>query len=115
MSPRLVPRRLVGLIAALATGASLVIVAATPGAAADPCVAGATPSSARTRRPARDPDVWDIDGAGDEGIQGFATDISVNVGSTIQFKIKTDRRALHIDIYRTGLVRRRTARARSRR
>jgi hypothetical protein len=49
-----------------------------------------------------DPDVWDIDGAGDESIQGFATDISVNVGSTVQFKIKTDAVNYKIDIYRTG-------------
>ena len=33
---------------------------------------------------------WDIDGAGDDSIQGFATQISVNAGSQIQFKIDTD-------------------------
>ena len=32
---------------------------------------------------------WDINGAGSSTIQGFATDISVNVGGTISFKIKT--------------------------
>ena len=30
---------------------------------------------------------WDINGAGDPDIQGFATDISVNVGQTVRFKI----------------------------
>ena len=49
-----------------------------------------------------DPDVWDIDGAGDEGIQGFSTDISVNVGSTVQFKIKTDASNYTIQIFRLG-------------
>jgi hypothetical protein len=29
----------------------------------------------------------DVPGSGDAGLQGFATDISVNRGSTVQFKI----------------------------
>ncbi|MEI9808801.1 MAG: N,N-dimethylformamidase beta subunit family domain-containing protein [Bacteroidota bacterium] len=45
---------------------------------------------------------WDITGAGDLSIQGFATDISVNKGQTIHFKIKTDATAYTIDIYRLG-------------
>jgi hypothetical protein len=45
---------------------------------------------------------WDIVGAGDPSIQGFATDISVNHGQTIQFKIKTPSTNYHIDIYRLG-------------
>ncbi|KQR12190.1 DUF4082 domain-containing protein [Cellulomonas sp. Leaf334] len=102
MSSRPVSRRLVGLVAALATGASLVVVAATPGAAADPCATGGNPIVCENSRTGTDPDVWDIDGAGDEGIQGYATDISVNVGSTVQFKIKTDAVNYDIDIYRTG-------------
>jgi hypothetical protein len=45
---------------------------------------------------------WDVSGAGDLSIQGFATDISVNRGSTISFKIKTDAAAYRLDIYRMG-------------
>jgi large repetitive protein len=45
---------------------------------------------------------WDISGAGSLTIQGFATDISVNKGETIHFKIKTDATAYAIDIYRLG-------------
>ena len=45
---------------------------------------------------------WDISGAGDPSIQGFATDISVNVGQTINFKIKTDAPTYTINIYRLG-------------
>src|SRR5262249_44390703 len=45
---------------------------------------------------------WDISGAGDLSIQGFATDISVNKGQTVFFKIKTDAAAYTIDIYRLG-------------
>jgi hypothetical protein len=46
---------------------------------------------------------WDIFGAGDTSLQGFATDISVNQGGTVSFKID-DRSAAayHLDIYRMG-------------
>ncbi|WP_204034657.1 DUF4082 domain-containing protein [Micromonospora qiuiae] len=47
-------------------------------------------------------DVWDIQGSGDRSIQGFATDISVNVGERIDFKIATDAQDYRIDIYRLG-------------
>ena len=44
-----------------------------------------------------------IIGVGDTSIQGFATDISVNIGATVDFKIKTDVEQLQrIDIYRLG-------------
>src|SRR6266849_1285305 len=45
---------------------------------------------------------WDISGAGDLTIQGFATDISVNRGGTAFFKINTNARAYSINIYRIG-------------
>ena len=47
---------------------------------------------------------WDIVGSGDPTIQGFATDISVNKGSIVNFKIKLDPNASDyiIDIYRLG-------------
>ena len=44
---------------------------------------------------------WDV-GAGDASIQGYATDISVNHGQTITFKVSTDATAYRIDIYRLG-------------
>src|SRR3954471_13869974 len=47
-------------------------------------------------------DAWDVSGAGDPSIQGFATDISVNTGETVFFKIKTDAPDYTIDIYRLG-------------
>ena len=47
--------------------------------------------------------VWDVPGAGDPTIQGFSTDISVNQGQTVNFKINDSARApYHIDIYRLG-------------
>jgi regulation of enolase protein 1 (concanavalin A-like superfamily) len=44
---------------------------------------------------------WDIAGAGDDQIQGFATDISVNRGQTVFFKIKSST-TYSLDIYRMG-------------
>jgi Bacterial Ig-like domain (group 2)/Bacterial Ig domain len=45
---------------------------------------------------------WEISGVGDLTIQGFSTDISVNVGQTINFKINTPASSYHVDIYRLG-------------
>ena len=47
---------------------------------------------------------WDLPNfdAGDPTIQGFATDISVNVGATVQFKVSTPAIAWRLDIYRMG-------------
>jgi hypothetical protein len=47
-------------------------------------------------------DAWDVSGAGDPSIQGFATDISVNKGQPVSFKIKTTAASYNIDIYRLG-------------
>jgi hypothetical protein len=45
---------------------------------------------------------WDINGDGDFSIQGFATDLSVNAGETVAFKIDTNATDYHLDIYRMG-------------
>ena len=45
---------------------------------------------------------WDITGSGDSTLQGFATDISVNIGQTVHFKVKTTAATFGIDIYRLG-------------
>jgi hypothetical protein len=45
---------------------------------------------------------WDISGAGDATIQGFADQISVNQGGTINFKVSTNASSYHLDIYRMG-------------
>jgi hypothetical protein len=45
---------------------------------------------------------WAIQGAGDPSIQGFATQISVNKGETVHFKINTGALAYRADIYRLG-------------
>ncbi|MGL6268982.1 MAG: hypothetical protein ACRC2O_13710, partial [Chitinophagaceae bacterium] len=47
---------------------------------------------------------WDISGAGDLSIQGFSTDMSVNKGSTVRFKINVTgtNKNFSIRIYRIG-------------
>jgi hypothetical protein len=45
---------------------------------------------------------WDVVGAGDSSIQGFATDISVAAGDTVHLKITTSAPTFAIDIYRLG-------------
>src|SRR3984893_3997579 len=45
---------------------------------------------------------WDLSGPGSATIQGFTTDISVNHGSTVSFKVKTSTPSWKIDIYRLG-------------
>ena len=60
-----------------------------PAAAAENCLPGDPASE------------WDVPGAGDPRLQGFATDISVNKGESVHFKIVSDG-AFTIDIYRLG-------------
>ncbi len=71
-------------------------------AAADPCDPEENAIVCENSKPGAHWSEWEIDGAGDASIQGFATDISVNAGQTIEFKIDTDASDYDIDLYRTG-------------
>jgi hypothetical protein len=89
-----------GLILTLA---GLVGVAASRASAAtDPCGAGGNPIACENQKTGNSPDEWDITGAGSDTIQGFSTDISVNAGSPISFKIDTAVSNYTITIYRLG-------------
>jgi hypothetical protein len=66
------------------------------------CAAPANTVVAENCKPGNPQTEWDVNGSGDPKIQGFATDISVNVGETIGFKVGTDSPAYRIDIYRLG-------------
>jgi len=57
---------------------------------AENCLAG-TPTS-----------TWYLDNAGSPNIRGFTTDISVNAGQTVFFKVMTNALSYRIDIYRLG-------------
>jgi hypothetical protein len=65
---------------------------------------GSTPNAivCENSQPGNPQSDWDIIGAGDPTIQGFATDISLNQGQNIFFKIKTNAKAYAIEIYRIG-------------
>ena len=77
-------------------------VSAPAASAADPCSPVVSVIACENSKPGTPQSTWDISGSGDSTIQGFATDISVNVGGTVNFKIKTNASAYTIDIYRTG-------------
>ena len=46
--------------------------------------------------------VWDLSGPGSTTLEGFTTNISVNHGSTVNFKIESGTTNWRIDIYRLG-------------
>ena len=67
----------------------------------DPCATG-NPIVQENCKPGNPPSEWDVSGVGDTSIQGFATDISVDRGETVDFKIQTNATSYSLDIYRMG-------------
>ena len=96
------PAFAISLAATIALIGALVVPVAPAALAAGVCAPGSNPIVCENSKPGTDPSVWDIDAAGDPTIQGFSTDISVDVGSTVDFKIDTTAPNYTIDIYRTG-------------
>jgi len=97
---------LVLIAAALASGTLLTVTQpATPVAAApcDPPPVG-NPIVCENLQPGNPQSEWDLGSttAGDPSIQGFATDISVNKGATVTFKVNTPATSYRLDIYRMG-------------
>src|SRR5579859_4350442 len=66
------------------------------------CASPGNPIEAENCQPGSPQSQWLVPGGGAADIQGFATDISVNVGQTIPFKISTNATSYAIDIYRLG-------------
>ncbi len=99
-------RRRVALVAGSAlVGMFLpaILLPVSPAAAAGPCGPPVASVIACENTLAGDPaSDWQVTGAGDSTIQGFATSMSVNVGETEHFKIKTPASRYHIDILRMG-------------
>ena len=77
-------------------------IALLPAAAFGSCSKPANAIEAENCLPGSPQGNWYVSGAGDETIQGFATDMSVNVGQTISFKVSTTANSYHIEIYRMG-------------
>lgn len=81
---------------------SAVLGGPSPAIAATGCGVAVNPIVCENALPGTSPTVWDIAGSGDSTIQGFSTEISVDVGTTANFKVLTPARAYTIEIYRTG-------------
>ena len=97
-------RRLGKKSLAFILGNALVIslLSALPAQAA-PCDPPITnPIACENTKPGNPQSEWDVSGGGSSNIEGFATDISVDQGQTVQFKIDTNSSNYRIDIYRLG-------------
>src|SRR4029453_2603187 len=71
--------------------------------AAGPCDPPVTsPIACENSLPGTPQSDWDPSAGGSTNIEGFATDISVNKGQTVHFKIKTSARNYTIEIFRMG-------------
>jgi len=98
---RRVIRRL-ALPVTIALVAALTPITAPAASAAGPCTAPVTsPIACENSLPGTPESDWQVPGSGDAAIQGYGTSMSVNVGQTITFKVKSSAK-YHIDILRLG-------------
>jgi hypothetical protein len=79
--------------------AALLVMFAAPAASHAAC---ANPVACENEQTGAPQGSWEVTRQGDDTIQGFATSMSVNHGSTISFKIKSATSNYHIDILRLG-------------
>jgi hypothetical protein len=89
------------LRAAIMTALAAAALATAPAARAD-CNAPANAIVAENCQPGTPESIWDVPGSGSDSIRGFATDISINKGQTVQFKVDTTASSYRLDIYRMG-------------
>ena len=100
-------RRLLGIALTLLLGATLLVVLPAPPANAAPCDAPVVNQIACENTKTGNPkSEWDVSGSGSTTIQGFATQMSVNVSdtvnNTVHFKVNTPARSYTVGIYRMG-------------
>jgi len=97
--------RTAALVTTMALIAVLCVAGATskPSAAAtvDVCGVGGNPVACENSKPGSPASVWDTPNPSST-IEGYTTDTSVNVGGTVNFKIKTPSTGYRLDIYRIG-------------
>jgi len=79
----------------------LLLMLGLPAPAAHATSSCGNPVACENQLPGTPQSVWD-DGTDDQTILGYATQMSVNVGSPIDFKVNTAAHAYTIDIYRLG-------------
>ena len=65
---------------------------------------GPNPIVCENQLPGTPESQWEVSGfnSGDPNLQGFATDISVNVGGTVHFKVDTNAATFNAEIFRMG-------------
>ena len=85
-----------------AAAAAFFLLAPLTAQVVDPCSPVVNPIACENSLTGNPASEWDVTGAGDASIQGFATDISVDRGGTVRFKINTPAAAYRLDIYRLG-------------
>jgi hypothetical protein len=90
------------LLAVVAFPAAVVLLPASSATAEGECASAPNPIVCENALPGTPPSEWQVKGVGDSSIQGFATSMSVNVGQTESFKIKTPASSYHINILRLG-------------
>jgi hypothetical protein len=88
------------ILALLLVGLALTVSAERASAA--PCDPPTNPVVCENSKAGNPASEWDVSGAGDPNIQGFATDISVDQGQIVRFKISTPSSKYRLDIYRMG-------------
>ncbi len=71
-------------------------------ALAGPCDAPTNAVTCENSKAGNPSSEWDIAGDGDDSIQGFSTEVSVNQGETARFKVSTASSKYRLDIYRMG-------------
>ena len=87
---------------ALAQNVSWSFTTAAAGGGTGGCTAPANATVAENCLTGNAASEWDITGAGDLSIQGYATQISVNRGASVGFKVSTNASNYRFDIYRLG-------------
>jgi hypothetical protein len=95
-------RLAIAWLATIVVAAGLII--SLPGraaaAACDPPITSVI--ACENSKPGNPPSEWDVSGSGSSAIQGYATDISVDQGESVHFKVSTPATAYRLDIYRMG-------------
>ncbi|GIJ64134.1 hypothetical protein Vau01_116500 [Virgisporangium aurantiacum] len=71
-------------------------------ASADPCAPVVNAIACENSKAGTPSSIWEINGAGPADIQGYATEMSVNAGETVNFKVATTASSYRLDIYRMG-------------
>ena len=95
------PRNRAALLAVcLGLAVTVLVPVAARAAPCDPPVTNVI--ACENSKPGNPASEWDIAGAGSSNIEGFATDISVDQGQTVRFKVDTNATNYRIDVYRLG-------------